>query len=613
MLKCALLRDLNDGQRKAVLHREGPMLVTAGPGSGKTHVITTRLLIMIHVYQIPPEKIMVITFTKDAARSMCSRFLMTYQQDCSIAFGTFHSFYYQIIRSIPQYSKYRLIHEKEKKYILSMTISVSDPDEKEDLIDHLLRAISFYKNTEDMTKATEISSLQRDVFRKYMICYEQEKHKRKVMDFDDMLFLCMKLLQNDNCLLKYWQERFAYYLVDEFQDCNPIQYRILRMLAGRNLFVVGDDDQAIYGFRGADSQILQKFAVDYPNAEHVVMGINYRCGAQIVKASSMVIRDNKMRMDKSLTASKLPTEEEYVHIRKWKDKTEMIQYIKDLFKEIPEKQMTDHALLLRTNMEVQMFAVELLKNNISFRMKDKNLSIYEHFLIKDILAFLEAANGNRERKLFLRILNKPRRHIGREALEDETIDLKKIKAFYQDPYMCNPAAVKDVEELERHLTQLKKLPIGLGIRYIRKAMGYEKYLIKRAEGNAGLLTDWIDLLDWLQEDGNSFNSLQEWKEYQEEYKCVQSNNVKNTGVHILTMHASKGLEFEHCYILNVNDGMIPKYQKGQKLTAEQLEEERRIFYVGMTRAKKTLELHYLTGTKERPKFPSRFIQNLLKT
>ena len=290
----------------------------------------------------------------------------------------------------------------------------------------------------------------------------------------------------------------------------------------------------------------------------------------------------------------------------------MIQYIKDLFKEIPEKQLTDHALLLRTNMEVQMFAVELLKNNISFRMKDKNLSIYEHFLIKDILAFLEAANGNRERKLFLRILNKPRRHIGREALEDEMIDLKKIKAFYQDPYMCNPAAVKDVEELERHLTQLKKLPIGLGIRYIRKAMGYEKYLIKRAEGNAGLLTDWIDLLDWLQEDGNSFNSLQEWKEYQEEYKCVQSNNVKNTGVHILTMHASKGLEFEHCYILNVNDGMIPKYQKGQKLTAEQLEEERRIFYVGMTRAKKTLELHYLTGTKERPKFPSRFIEKLMK-
>jgi len=257
--------------------------------------------------------------------------------------------------------------------------------------------------------------------------------------------------------------------------------------------------------------------------------------------------------------------------------------------------------------------VELAKSNIPFQMKDKNESIYEHFIVKDILAFLQAAYGNRERKVFLRILNKPRGNIGRESLEDEKIDLKKVKLFYQNKYMCNPAAVKEVEDLEHHLNLLKKFTLSLSIRYIRKAMNYEKYLYKRSERNLQLFEGWLELLDWLQEDVTRFQTLQAWEDYQKEYKGkIRNETGKKTGVNIMTMHASKGLEFEHCYILNVNDGVIPKYQKGQKLTQEQIEEERRIFYVGMTRAKKTLELHYLTGTKEHPKFPSRFIEVLLK-
>jgi len=255
-------------------------------------------------------------------------------------------------------------------------------------------------------------------------------------------------------------------------------------------------------------------------------------------------------------------------------------------------------------------------------MKDKNTSIYEHFLVKDILAFLQVAHGNRDRKAFLRILNKPRGHIGRESLEEEIVDLKKVKAFYQNKYMYHPQAVSDVENLENHLIRLEKFPLTLAIRYIRKAMNYEKYLLIRAEGNQQLMESWLELLDWLQQDAEAFPNLKDWEEYQREYgrklqqssRCEVSTRADESfaGVHIMTIHASKGLEFEHCYILNVNDGVIPKYQKGQKLTQEQLEEERRIFYVGMTRAKKTLELHYLTGTKERPKFPSRFIEVLLK-
>ena len=608
-----MLKSLNEEQRKAVLHKNGPMLVTAGPGSGKTHVITARLLYMIRVYQIPPEKIAVITFTKEAAKSMSSRFLKYNQQNLPISFGTFHSFYYQIIRSIPKYSNYRLIHEKEKKYVFSQIFPKENREDKEEVTENVLRAISYYKNTEDIKKTVILSGLENEIFEEYMQKYECEKEKRKIIDFDDMLFLCRKVLQENPVVLQKWTEKYDYYLVDEFQDCNPVQYKILQMLAGRNLFVVGDDDQSIYGFRGADHSIMQRFLEDYKEAEYVVLGRNYRCGASVVRASSWVIQENKLRMPKELTSNRLPAQEEYVRIQKWQEKKEMFTYFQDMFKKLEKERLQEHALLFRTNQEMQMCAVELAKSNIPFQMKDKNESIYEHYVVKDILAFLQVANGNRERKNFLRILNKPRGNIGREALEEEIVDLEKIKAFYQNKYMRNPAAVREAEDLERHLIMLKKLSLSLAIRYIRKAMNYEKYLYQRSERNPLLFEGWLELLDWLQQDAVAFQTLQAWENYQKEYKVkMGSKTERKTGVNIMTMHASKGLEFEHCYILNVNDGVIPKYQKGQKLTQEQIEEERRIFYVGMTRAKKTLELHYLTGTKEHPKFPSRFIEVLLK-
>ena len=229
------------------------------------------------------------------------------------------------------------------------------------------------------------------------------------------------------------------------------------------------------------------------------------------------------------------------------------------------------------------------------------------------MAFFQAAYGNRDRKIFLRIINKCGTYIGRESLHQEQVDLKQVKEFYTMPYMNNPDAVAEIESLEKHLKCLRKMSICLGIRYIRMAMGYERYLVKRAADNPGLFRIWQELLTWLQEDSQKFHSLQEWEEYQIMYEKKLQNKEKDVqGVQLMTMHSSKGLEFDHCYILNVNEGTIPRYQLGQKLTKEQLEEERRIFYVGMTRAKLTLELHYLTGTKERPKFPSRYIAKLIK-
>ena len=505
-------------------------------------------------------------------------------------------------------------------------------EEIEDCLEQYISGISYYKNTLDMEKASHMAKLEQEQLYNIINAYDHEKNRRKVLDFDDMLYLCLKLLQENEPILKLWQERVSYYLIDEFQDCNPVQYKILRMLAGNesmkasskpkilseiiggNIFAVGDDDQAIYGFRGADSMILQRFLADYPYAKRVTLGINYRCSHQIVKASSEIIMENKLRMEKQLQSANIFTEDGRVTIRRWPSKSHMLQYMMATLSALSKEALREHAVLFRTNQEAQMFASEMAKYHISFQLKGQTQSIYEHFVVKDMMAYLEAAWGNRERKLFLRILNKPRTNIGREALEEERVDFQKLKAFYENPYMKNPQAFRDVECLEQRLNQLRKLPLSLGIRYVRKAMNYEKYLTKRADGNEALLTSWFELLDWLQEDAAAYKTPEEWKHYQEEYEQIYRNKEKeskNQGVRIMTMHGSKGLEFEHCYILNVNEGTIPKYQKGEKLLPEQIEEERRIFYVAMTRAKKNLELHCLTGTRERPKLPSRFIEKLI--
>lgn len=608
---------LNSGQREAVLHREGPMLVTAGPGSGKTHVITTRLIHLISECCIPPEKIAVITFTKETAVSMCSRFQKNYQKQVPIFFGTFHSFYYRIIKSVPIYSQFRLIQENEKKYLLQQIIKgfFSGQDE-EVFFEQFLSGVSYYKNTLNMQKAAQMISINEAEFQNFFQKYEAEKIKKQVLDFDDMLFLCRKLLTEHQDLLAFWQEKFTYYLVDEFQDCNPVQYEVLKMLSMENVFVVGDDDQAIYGFRGAQPKILQQFLEDYPKAKQIVLGINYRCAPEIVKASEMVICENKLRMDKKLCSYKTDIFKGRVSLYSWQDRREMCESIGIRFGNLPKEELYQHAVFFRTNQEMQMFAAELIKRNIPFELKEKQMSIYDHFVAKDIMTFFQAAYGCRERKLFLRILNKPRTHIGREALEEEIVDFEKMKCFYRNEFMRNGEAVRDIERLEHNLKQLKSMPLALGIRYIRKGMGYEEYLVKRARNNPLLLEIWTQLLDWLQEEAADHQSLQAWQEAQKEYKRGMENkktgSLGNTGIHLLTLHGAKGLEFEHCYILNVNEGKIPQYHKGQILSQEQLEEERRIFYVGMTRAKKTLELHYQTGTKERPKFSSRFIRKFLE-
>lgn len=632
-----LLQGLNEAQRRAVLHGEGPALIAAGPGSGKTYTIVKRLLYLIREKNVPPQKILVITFTKEAAKSMQERFYEQFrQEECgqifsagSVVFRTFHSFFYHIIKSINQYSEYQLITQQEKLKIAKEVLNNTSGDDFTDAdLLAFLRQVSFYKNTghiqTDDNSAMGYCMKKQEkeawdhAFMEQLADFDRLKKKYRRLDFDDMLWLCREALKENPLLCSYWQKQFSYILIDEFQDINPIQYEIIKMLSAYpyNLFTVGDDDQAIYGFRGSDAGIFQKFLKDYPDAVQITLNINYRCSTNIVKASKMVIEENKIRLYKELASYEKDASKGKIALVEAKDTRESYERIITALKQEALENLEKEAVLFRTNMSLQMFAGILTKNHISFVLKEKGESIYEHFIVKDILDYFQAAEGCRDRSLFLRIFYKYRLSPGREALYDPVIDLKKISDFYRQGFYENRQIAEWTEGFERHLQRLSQMRPALGIRYILHACDYQGYLMQKKGTDPDCYNDRMQILQWLIEDAEDYKDSRSWREHLKKCKADldkgrEKQKEGKKGIHLLTIHASKGLEFDKVYMVNLNEGILPKYRKGEQLSEERTEEERRLFYVGMTRAKEALELHYLVGTKENPRLPSRFLSKLI--
>lgn len=603
-------------QRMAVTCGMGPVLITAGPGSGKTFTITHRILHLIQEKGCSPHDIYVITFTKDAALSMNKRYqeiLSELEGDTAdlgaVHFGTFHSFYYQIIRSHPKYRNYNLINTSGRSGILFQVLKNMG---KEGLhgkeYQSLLADISFYKNTGRVPEG------QGEDFPRLVQEYDREKGKAKGLDFDDMLTLCCKLLKEDASLRRTWQERVGYLLVDEFQDINAVQYEAMKLLIKEpyNVCVVGDDDQAIYGFRGSYPGIMQEFLTDYPETEVYHLGTNYRCSEEIVKLASNVIKKNKLRMEKALMARKGAGKGE-VFIRGADSYGKMTGECVEELKNYSVDELSETAVLFRTNIRMNLFLTELIKNGIPFRTKEQITSVYEHFVVKDMMDYLRAAAGCRERSVFLRILNKPRTHIGREALQEE-VDLENVMAFYGNEGIRDYEALRDARRFKSGLENLKKLKLSLGIDFILHYFGYGVYLRNKTGNDMGLYEEWMGIVLWLKEDSKAFRDVKEWEQFQKEYISKarkQCDAVESReGVNIMTLHGCKGLEFQKVHIMHVNEGNIPNVKRGEVLSQEALEEERRLFYVGMTRAKETLEIHYVKQTQESPKSPSRFLKEL---
>lgn len=633
------LSGMNEAQRLAVTHGEGPLLLLAGPGSGKTYTITQRILYLLES-GTPPQRILVITFTKDAAVSMQQRFRKLSPVCLPVNFGTFHSVFYHMLKASGCIgTEHPLNQSRKKKILLPVLKDLSEETFKELLQEDttaLLAAMSYYKNTLSLERAAEKAPKEwQPFFPEILKRYEAAREKLRAVDFDDMVCECRKMLSGQPHRRQYWQSRFDHILMDEFQDINPIQYETIKLLTKPpyNLFAVGDDDQAIYGFRGAQPECLKLFRDDF-QARQLLLNVNYRSCGEIIAASGKVISENKNRFPKDLRPAPEKTFPGQNHfsepdgISELDRISELDTFSKQLLSPVTVQAFPDkdsqygyllhrlagsprghsRAVLFRTNTAMQGVAARLRDAGISYVMKEKVQSIYEHFIVRDMVSYLLLAKGRWSRERFLYICNRPSRYISREALAKGE-SLRQVKAHYANA----PKQLAALDLLERQLNYIGRASLKAAVAYICKAVGYEDYLKEQSRGHPDKWVEWKERLEWVRADAGRFGSVDDWLTAQEDYNDSlkeakkQAKDPSGEVVWLMTVHGSKGLEFDHVWIPDCNEKVFPH---GRMPDEDACEEERRIFYVAMTRAAKSLELLYLDdNTGSRP--PSRFLNPLL--
>lgn len=608
---------LNHAQTEAVAHNKGPCMVLAGPGSGKTLTIAKRIEYLIMKHKVRPEEILVITFTKYAAwemknrtRSICG------PSSYAVTFGTFHGIYYGILKWAYRLNQSNLLSDEEKYRILREILPGIDwdqepeADEEKDYLQELAIEIGNVKNNCMDIEEYEPVKYTTEKFRKLYRTYEETKKKYRKIDFEDMLIQCRDLFMKRPDILKKWQEKFQYILVDEFQDVNQAQYDVVRMLAAPqdNLFVVGDDDQSVYGFRGAKPGIMKEFMKDYPKARQILLDVNYRSSGYIVKGALRVIGNNKIRFEKKIEAFRKP--DETVHVQEVKDPVQEAEYVLERIREYREKGVsyTEMAVLYRTNVDARAMSELMTEYQIPFVMKEHLNNIYEHFIALDMISYLRLSQGEYDRKYFLQIANRPNRYLTRESMKTGNVSYESLRRYYRDKDWM----VDRIDQLEWDMKMICDKTPYAAIQYIRKRMGYDEFLKEYAAYRKISSEDLFALLEEIWQNSKGYGTIKEWFEHIESYgKMLKEQNKKNgekEGVNLMTMHAAKGLEFDTVFVIEANEGSCPY----KKATAdEEIEEERRLFYVAMTRAKRKLVISYVKEKNGKDMTPSRFVSELL--
>lgn len=601
----------NASQMRAIAHLSGPMMVLAGPGSGKTSVIVERTAYMISEGKIDASSILVATFSRAAAREMKERFLKFIGKETSqVTFGTFHGIFYGILKQAYNLSSANILSETEKYDILRELTQLYGGElaEEADFAEEISKEISVVKGNRVALEYYYSSCCPDEVFRQIYTGYRKICNERRKLDFDDMLVYCYELFTKREDILNAWRRKFQYILVDEFQDINHLQYDIIKLLASprNNLFIVGDDDQSIYHFRGARPEIMMNFTKDFPKAETVLLNVNYRCSGKILETAMRLIGYNDKRFMKKLSTPNDVGEEvrceEYQNPRE-----EYLAVVKQLKARLDRgEDLQDTALLFRTNQEAEGLVQVLMEYQIPFIMKEQLPNLFQHWISRNMMSYLLLAQGDLSRKHFLDVMNRPNRSIARDMVSDTRLSFEKLKEYYKDKdWMCDR-----ITTLETHLRIIKSLPPFAAMNFIRKAVGYEEYLQEYAAYRKMKPEELIEVLERVMESAAGKKDLKEWQDYIEEYSIklqeqAKKQEIRREGVVISTLHGVKGLEYDNVYIFNVNEGSIP-YKKA--VLEESLEEERRLFYVGMTRAKKKLTLLYVKRQFEKEREPSRFLE-----
>lgn len=633
-----LLQGLNGPQKEAVLHTEGPLLILAGAGSGKTRVLTHRIAFLIEECGIRPWNILAITFTNKAAKEMRERVdrLVAYGSD-QIWVSTFHSACVRILRRFADrlgYTRGFTIYDTDdQKTLIRDVCRQMDIDTKKTKERFFLSEISSAKNAmitpDDMAREAG-GDLYRQRTAQVYRQYSQALQENNAMDFDDLLLKTVELLETQPDVLELYQEQFQYIHVDEYQDTNHVQFRMAALLSGKykNICVVGDDDQSIYRFRGANIRNILDFEASFPDAQVIKLEQNYRSTKLILEAANDVIANNTRRK-----AKKLWTDNEQgaaVRYRCFDRDVEEAGYIcRTIRKMVPkEASFGDFAVLYRTNAQSRVLEEQFVAQSIPYRLFG-GVNFYGRKEVKDVLAYLRTAVNDRDDIAVKRIINVPRRGIGATTIAKlEEAARQRQMALYDmigGAYML-PEVSRASAKLEKFAALIEHLKIRAQtdlpselIREVLLSTGYEAMLREEE--------DWEDRLDNIQELINKAADYEKGADekgqqatlsgFLEEVSLVADIDAMDDEadcVILMTLHSAKGLEFPHVFMAGMEEGLFPGYLSISSGDPDDMEEERRLCYVGITRACRTLTL---TGAKRRfvrgeflYQRPSRFVEEL---
>lgn len=616
--------NFNKQQLRAIRHKNGPALVLAVPGAGKTTVLIHRTYNLIKKHNINSLKILSITFSKSSAKDMKNRFNNIFAElhNTPVKFSTIHSFSYTILREYAYKNniKYNLIEspkhpQYKNKLLKEIYLDINREYITEEKLEGLINIIGYVKNMMfDINDFVQNNKVDIRNLKEIYNAYEKYKTKNFLIDFDDMLTYTLNILNKDKYLLTKYRNKYDYIQVDEGQDTSKIQMEIIKTLAfpKNNLFIVADDDQSIYGFRGACPDDMLNFQKIYPNAKIFYMEENFRSSNNIVNVCNNFIKQNTLRYNKELFTKNRNIRP--IQIVRTETIIDEYEYLVRTFKKYGD--LSNTAILYRNNISSLGLIEYLERNSIPFYIRDIKISLFNHWIVKDILAFLNVAYNDTNIFEFEKIYYKTKGYIYKKYINWIKTLSYNISVF--DRLLQYPGLREDykerISELKIDFKRLSKLKPYEAISFIEKDLKYEKYLkensIKFGYTYDSLKTILFDLKLIAKNTSNIEKFLERLKYL--DYISYKSKNKKN-GVTLSTIHSAKGLEFKKVYIIDLIDGDFPTsnsietFENGQ---VDLLEEERRLFYVGMTRAKEVLDLITTEYKNEKKVDDSRFLMEL---
>lgn len=613
----------NKAQEEAIATTEGPVIIISCPGSGKTTTLVRRIENIIKK-GANPNKILMVTFSKASSLDMENKYIEMFKNNPGIRFSTIHSLCLTILSQAGLYTYKDIMTDRDKvEFFLKKVYDLPKMTDNITLVSTIMTEISYIKNNHINynSKNFKPQGIDKDIFIKIYKEYEQEKKSVGKIDFDDMLFECEKLLVNNPNILDQWQRRFDYIQCDEYQDTNLCQKNILYLLAANNnnLCVVGDDDQSIYGFRGADFEIMLNFPNDFPQAKVISMSTNYRSGQAIIDNADKLIKYNSNRFQKDFKSFRGDSQgfKGEVSLHDFESDPEMSRAVANEIIKLHKEGIDykDMAILFRNNRQSFMPVMALLREQIPIRTVENIKTIYHTSIYDDLKAYADLAMGIDVNKNLMDVINRPNRFLKKAAF-------RKVEEFtYPNMVEClEYLMTKSAWQYGNAEENIKKWFKYLGPKQVTTDMdptifldnlfsdnkiGYIKYIEQLSEFTNTPVEENQAIIEELYKDASKFDTLQEWLEHaentREKIKQINRDTKAKEGVSLMTMHKSKGLEFKVVFVIGVNEGVLPS---PRIKTDRGMEEERRLLYVAITRAKDRL---YICSFKK----PSRFIDEIV--